>query len=172
MNAKFLFPLIACIGLAACSSDSKNASVDLTLHYITTTSAPQQTIDRYAQSALTEAAVTANHSLERLSSLELAKNPHVVLPKLPNPVTIGLDQHTSIDWNGPAEPLLQKLAASGNYTLHVLGRKPITPILVNMHVNDQALATIIRSVQYQIVAKASVRIFPKQKVIELLYFPT
>ncbi len=172
MNFKHILPLALCTGLVACSSNDKGTDVNLTLRYITTTSAPQQAIDRYAQSALTEAATTANHSLEQLSALELAKHPNTVLPKPADPVAMGLDQHTSIDWNGPAEPLLVQLAKAGNYTLHVLGRSPITPVLVNIRKQDRTVAALLRDVEYQIIAKAAIHIYPKRKLIELAYFPT
>jgi defect in organelle trafficking protein DotD len=171
MKFKFILLLFPCFLLAACSQD-KPKFVDLNLKYITTQSAPEQSVDRNAQAELAETAQSVNQSLQELSSIQLATHPGVKMPKPLNPNLIGMAQQTSLDWTGPVGPLLKKIAQASGYHVRVLGIQPAIPVIVSINAYDEPLANILRDTTYQVVKKARIKLYPQNRVIELRYLPS
>ena len=108
------------------------------------------------------------------SMIEMAKVEKVLLPNdadnsinIPN--TTALQTKASIDWVGPIEELLQRIATASHYRLRVLGQKPAVPILINTNHKEQSLAEILRNIDYQAGNRASIHVYPKTQVIELRY---
>jgi len=87
-----------------------------------------------------------------------------------NPARYGMANLASVDWIGPVEPLLQKIAAVTHYRLRVIGRSPPVPVIVTIDVNDKPIADILRNATYQAAKRANVLVYPRTKVIELRYF--
>jgi defect-in-organelle-trafficking protein DotD len=115
----------------------------------------------------------AAHSISD-SMLEMAKIEKVLLPKdIGNDINIpsayNLQTRASIDWVGPIEELLQRVAHAARYRLRVLGHPPTVPLLINMNVKDQSLAEILRNIDYQAGNRANIHVYPKNQVIELRY---
>ena len=154
--------------LAGCASDSKRI-VDLNLNYVTASSVPTGGVDKNAQAQLAEAASSVNQSLQQLSAIQVAKNPNVKIPTL-NPAATGMTQQASIDWNGPVEPILNKIASATGYHLRILGSNPAIAVLVSIDADNQTMAEILRNVTYQVEKKASVSVYPATKIIELRYY--
>lgn len=167
MKLKNLF-IIACAGsLLGCTTHK-----ELTYTYITTNSAPVSDRNPAAQNQLAEAAVDVNHSLQQISAIRLALYPGVKPPAVLDPVITGMTQETSLDWSGPVEPLLKRIATASHYKLRVLGQQPPIPVLVAIHMNRVPLADILRNTAYQISQKAHLTVYPATKIIELRYDPT
>jgi defect-in-organelle-trafficking protein DotD len=82
-----------------------------------------------------------------------------------------MTERTSIDWTGPVEPLLRKVAAAGHYKLVVVGAEPVIPVLVAVSKNNKPLAEIFHDIRYQVINKAQILIFPEKNIIELRYLP-
>lgn len=154
--------------LSGCASHSKKF-VNLHLKYITTDTAPLNSGDVNAQNQLAESATAVGHSLQQLSAMQLAVHPHAQMLPPVDPKLLHLSQTASISWNGPAEPILARIAEEGHYHLHVLGQQPAIPTLVTLDVHDETLAQIVRDIRYQIHNTADVHIYPDQHVIELRY---
>ncbi len=171
MLAKYLsrLALLAVIGLCGCSSSGSQKHVALTLKYITTDSAPQQNVSRYTESALTEAATSANATLQEISALSISKHRNKPMPALPNADKLHLATRASVNWTGPATTLLRTLAKAGHYKISFVGRKPSIPMLVTLRENDKTLASLIRNVQYQLAKKATIAIYPRRKIIEVRF---
>lgn len=161
----FIFiPII--IGMMGCSSKKM---VNLQVKYITTDSVPVKTNDRPAQAQIAEAATAIGQSLQELSAMQLALHPQT---KLGNPLdanAVGMGKLASIDWTGPAQPLLKKIAQATNYQLNVIGKPPAIPVLVSLNMRNIPIATILRDVTYQVVTKANVVVYPRKRLIELRY---
>jgi len=166
--SKLLVILSLAAVLTSCASSSQK-HVKLNLRYMTEDSAPVYSTNKNAQNQIAEAATSVSSSLQELSAIELAKNPDTKLTTAPDPGLSGLTQIASISWNGPVEPIVRKIASAGHYRVNVLGKAPELPVLVNVRAQNETLATILRNVTYQAAPKASIKVYPGPKIIELRY---
>ncbi len=168
MKFNVILALLPIALLTGCSQEQPKF-VDLSLKYITTDSAPEPSVDEKAQAQLAEAAQAVNQSLQQLSAIQIATHPDVKMPQPVDAAAIGMNQQTSIDWTGPVEPLLAKIAKASQYKLRVLGVKPAVPVIVSINAVEQELATILRDTTYQAALKSRIKVYPKTKTIELRY---
>ncbi len=122
-----------------------------------------------AEVKIAESADSINDSLKELSEIERAVHPGARLPKPPNPARIGMAGTASIDWIGPVEPLIEKIAKASHYRVRVLGSKPAIPALVQISKQDVPLMDILRDVTFQVQKKADIVVYPSNRVIELRY---
>lgn len=143
---------------------------ELVYSYITTDSAPVQVGDINSQSQLAEAASSVGHSLQQISAIQKATHPGVKIAQPLNPDAIGMAQLTSLDWTGPIEPLVRKIAATSHYHVRILGKAPAIPVLVTINADNVPLADILRDVTYQVTKKADILIYPASRTIELRYY--
>ncbi len=117
---------------------------------------------------LSEAARSVSQSLNELKILEKTVSPPGKL--LPYPTASGLGRVVaSVDWAGPIEPLLRRIATLVNYRLEVIGRQPAIPVLVSINAQNTPLAYIIRNADIQAGNKGSVTVYPGIRTIELRY---
>ncbi len=151
-----LFCVVAMAGLSACSHKTKSNVSDNT----------QQVV----MSNLDQAAGSVSASLNQLAAIDKATHP---VAKVPFVGLQGqnLDQTIDITWNGPIAPLLQKVAASISYGLQIYGQPPLIPILVNIDTTGQSITArqVISNADLQSGTRASIMIFPAEKVISLRY---
>ena len=153
-------------GLVACDS-SPEQNVNYT--YVPSTGAPAHSVDKNAQAQLAEAASSVSQSLQQLSAISMATHPGVQMPAPSNPDSIGMSQIVSVNWYGPVEPLLKKIAATSDYQLKLLGNPPETPIIVVVDQRNVPLADVLRNVTFQAATKAQIKVYPGTKVLELRY---
>jgi len=165
----FIPVILAPMLLAGCASQSKRV-VDLNLNYLNAKNAPVNTIDQNAQAQLANAATSVSQSSQQLSAIQIATHPGIRMPKPVNPGVTGMTKIASLNWTGPAKPVVKRIASISHYRLHVLGRRPATPIIVNINAKNQPIAEILRNVKYQIAGKAVIKVFPRKRIIELRYF--
>lgn len=118
---------------------------------------------------LAEAATSISHSLQRLAEIETSVHPGAVLPPPPNPSLIGMDQLISVDWTGPVEPLLKRIAKASHYRVRALGVPPAIPVIVSVTAQDTLLADVLRNIELQIEKKARIKTYTRSRVIELRY---
>jgi defect-in-organelle-trafficking protein DotD len=167
MKYKHLWLLPLTVLLIGCSSHKT-----LTYSYITTDSAPVQVGDVNAQSQLAQAAVAVGHSMQQISAIDIATHPTAKLQQPMNPDTIGMAQQTSLDWTGPIEPLLRKIARNSHYRLRVIGQEPPIPVIVAINSDNVPLADILRNAAFQVEKKANIVVYPATKTLELRYYPS
>ncbi len=117
--------------------------------------------------ALSEAAVSVSRSLNELAAIEMASTPRV--RTLSNPTPQELPGLVSIDWTGPIEPLLHRIAAISGYRLRVLGRQPAIPPIITITAKKQPLSSVVRDIDFQASKKASIMVYPRMRIIELQY---
>jgi defect in organelle trafficking protein DotD len=118
---------------------------------------------------LAEAASSISHSLVQLDAIEKAAVPPINHKSLPYPTSTDMMQVISVDWSGPIEPLLQRIAIMTNFHLHIIGMRPAIPVLVTISAKNTPVGRILRDANFQAASKASVMVYPGICVIELRY---
>jgi len=118
---------------------------------------------------IAEAATSVSESLSEMAKVEKVIMP----PDRDNTVTIpstyNLQKRASVDWSGPIEELTRRIANAAEYRLRVLGQAPSVPVLIDLNVQDESLAEILRDIDYQAGKKAGIHVYPNQQVVELRY---
>jgi defect-in-organelle-trafficking protein DotD len=122
-----------------------------------------------AHTKLTEAASSVSHSLHQLAEVEQAAIPIQQHIEPPDPASYGMEGIASIDWDGPIEPLVARIARGTNYQLKVLGQDPPIPVLISIYKKNVTFADLIRDAGLQAGPRATIRVFPSLRVIELRY---
>jgi len=119
---------------------------------------------------LVEAASSISQSLTDLRAVEVSASPPINDKRLPYPTSSDLDTEiVSVNWSGPIEPLLKRIATMQNYQFRVIGTRPAIPVLVSINAKDTPLGYVLRDVNFQAGNKASLWVYPGIKVIELRY---
>lgn len=118
---------------------------------------------------LAEAASSVTQSLSNLAAVNQAAHPSAKIPTPPDPNSYGMGNLVSIDWSGPVEPLVRKMADASHYSFRILGVPPSVPVLVSVMANNEALGDVLRNVGYQCGKRADILIFPSRQLIELRY---
>jgi defect-in-organelle-trafficking protein DotD len=151
MNQRFSVVIILILMLAGCAKPP-----------------PQKPYDS-ASASLAEASYSVSRSLVSLSETAQAARPLPDLGPSPSPASYGMGALTSVDWSGPVEPLVKQIAKAANYRLRVLGRPPAIPVMVSIYDKNRMIADVLRDVGYQCGRRASIVVYPTDRVIELRY---
>ena len=122
-----------------------------------------------AAAKLAEAATSISQSLVTLAEVEQAQLPAQKLDKLPNPEKLNMPEMICVDWSGPVEPFLKKIAQASGYRFRVLGVRPAIPIIVTITARNTPLTSVLRDTAFQCMTKADVMVYPCKKLIELAY---
>lgn len=128
---------------------------------------PPHTPHDAASTSLAEASYSVSRSLVSLSEVAQAGHPMAVGPS-PTPI-LGMTALTSVDWSGPVEPLVVQIAKAANYRVRILGRPPAIPVLVSIYDKNRMISDVLRDVGYQCGRRASLVVYPEERVIELRY---
>jgi defect-in-organelle-trafficking protein DotD len=119
---------------------------------------------------LAEAALGVTHAADRMAIVEREQDSIQLYPDDPTALyQYGLGRLASVDWSGPAEPLLAQIATRSHYRLKVFGTEPPIPTLVNINQHDVPLADILREMTHQLQDRVLVVIYPTNNIIELRY---
>lgn len=121
---------------------------------------------------LVEAATAISQSLNELKAIEKVSSPPLNRKFLPYPTGYAMRELVSVDWSGPIQPLLQRIANRSGYQLRVIGRLPASPVLVSLTAQNTPLGYILRDADWQAGSQASVFVYPAIRVIELRYAKT
>lgn len=156
--------------LTGCSSDpnapsAKGRPRKISVYY------PTDPGSENAQSKLVEAAVSATDSLSQIAAIEKVTQPKAKLKEPINPDRIRLGKLASVDWTGPIEPLVLKLANSAHYKYRVIGKRPAIPVIVSVYDVNLPIADILRDANFQAGRRANIVIYPHSNTIELRYDP-
>jgi len=118
---------------------------------------------------LVEAASSVEHSLGLLATTQESNYPPVINTAPLITPEGGMGGTADIDWTGPIEPLLYKIAGLTDYTVKTFGTPPAIPIIVSITQNKSVIADILKNASLQSGKKANILVFPADKVIELRY---
>lgn len=123
-----------------------------------------------ASMAIADAANQVSKDLNEINAIE--KNNNQIGKKLNAPAITpnsNLDISMSVDWSGPIEPLLQRIADNCGYNLRIIGKKPAIPVLVIITAKDTYAAYLLRDANFQAANRAQVVVYPSDRIIELRY---
>lgn len=81
----------------------------------------------------------------------------------------GMSGTADVDWTGPIEPLVRKLADMTDYKVKVLGSAPSIPIIISISQEDAIIADILKNAGMQAGKRANLVVFPANRVIEIRY---
>ncbi len=81
----------------------------------------------------------------------------------------GMGNTADIDWTGPIEPLIRKIADMTDYKLKILGNSPTIPIIVSISQDQAVIADILKNAGMQAGKRANIVVFPANRVIEVRY---
>ena len=130
------------------------------------------TTSRYDEQAsnvkIAESARSISDSLQELAKIQRSVNNLKKIKEDPNLIKADVDVVTSVDWTGPIDTLLKKIAKSSSLKYRSLGNPPAVPILVSVNKNNITVSDLIRDIAYQVQNQASVAL-TKDRVIELRY---
>lgn len=118
---------------------------------------------------LAEAAHSVSNSMLELARIQAAATPPINGKALPDSKAYNMQNRASVDWSGPIESLTEKVAQASHYRLRVLGKAPAIPVLIAITAVDATLGDILRDIDFQAGKKASIKLYPQKKVIELRY---
>lgn len=121
-----------------------------------------------ARTKLTEAAVSVSSSLNQLAAIEKTTHPRAKTNDNPF-ACAGLGGLASVDWTGPIEPLVLRLAESANYKFRVIGNRPAIPVFVQIYTVNMPTADILRDANFQAGRKADIQVYSSRRTIELRY---
>ena len=117
---------------------------------------------------LAEAADRAANSLNVLAAAEQNKSA-VELPPLAAGAPIALRRSITVDWVGPVEPIVKKLADRASYSFLVSGKTPEVPIITNLNVRSQPVVEVLRDIGLQMNDRGTLKVDANRKVIEINY---
>jgi hypothetical protein len=159
--------------ISGCSSHSDAPSLETKntseLYKALTTTAKNSHFDEVdSNDKLAEAAASVSQSLAELAQIQRSVHEIKQFKSDPNLMRVKAGK-VSIDWTGPVEALLGKIAHSTNLHYRTIGDKPPLPIIVSVTANDTYVSDLIRDVAYKIQAQAVITL-SKDNVLELRYF--
>lgn len=121
--------------------------------------------------AIAEAARAATTSLQRLAQLQYATQPKID-DSFRQEFSVELSGLASIDYTGPAVPLLEQIAKTADVKLSKIGNPTATPVIVSINAKSAPLSEIVQNIAYQIQGHARISFNTETKVIEIIYLNT
>lgn len=117
---------------------------------------------------LADAADRASSSLEKLAAIEAQKRRISATPKIEN-APKELRRAITVNWIGPVEPILKKLADRSSYDFKVFGLGPGTPLIVSVDAENQPIIEVLRHIGIQLGAEAAVHVDAQNRIVEIRY---
>ncbi|MCY3878944.1 MAG: DotD/TraH family lipoprotein [Rhodobacteraceae bacterium] len=147
----WLIVAICIPGLAACS-----ATVD---HAI-------KPDDTAIDAIIAEAAAQSASASEAVAMVEKHAAGLQQVPDMPGP---DATDPVRIDWQGPVEPLLDRLAAHMNYQWRSAGQPPANPVIVTVAAFNGAPLHAIPKLDAALYGHATIRAVPSRRMLVLDY---
>ncbi len=123
------------------------------------------------QESLAQAARTTSSALDQLSVIDKAQYSNDTGMPLAHVHAQSLAQPTALQWYGPVEPVLAKIAKQVSYQFQVYGKAPSIPLLVDVDTKKHPISAIavLRNLDVQLGDNASLMVLTKTKIISLRY---
>ena len=117
---------------------------------------------------LAEAADRAATSLNTLAAVEQTRT-NTSLPPLAAGAPVELRRSITVDWVGPVDPIVKRLAERASYEFIETGKAPEVPIVVNISTRNEAVVEVLRDIGLQMKDRGTLKVDANKKVIEINY---
>ena len=169
----FIFIISLLFSLSACTNSSGSVSSTTQntpeLYSALTQAAKASRYDEVdSNDKLAEAAASVSQSLAELAQIERSVHEIKTFKSDPNLVHIKSGK-ISVDWTGPVESLLGKIAQSTKLHYRTIGTKPPLPIIVSVTAKDVFVSDLVRDVAYKVQTQASISL-SKDNILEMRYY--
>ena len=159
--------------ISGCTSESRSTAPETrntsALYTALTNAARSSRYDEIdSNDKLAEAAASVSQSLAELAQIQRSVHEVKAFKSDPNLVRIKAGK-ISIDWTGPVESLLGKVAQSTKLHYRTIGTKPPLPLIVSVTARDVYVSDLVRDVAYKIQSQAAITL-SKDNVLEFCYF--
>ncbi len=112
----------------------------------------------------------ASAALQTLASVEQARNPGSSIQQVPY-APQELRRSVSVEWVGPIEPIMRRLADRAGYDMQVNGDLPPAPVVVTVNARQKSVIDVLRDLGLQAGQRADVVVDPEHHIVELNYAP-
>jgi defect-in-organelle-trafficking protein DotD len=119
-------------------------------------------------SDLNQSAQKVSASLQQLAMIEKASGPTSAPLPFVKVKASALQQTMTLNWSGPIAPVVRQVAAKMGWSVQVLGKLPVTPVLVNLN-GTSTVKDMLQNIDLQAGQNASVMLLPKYKLVSLRY---
>lgn len=119
---------------------------------------------------MAQAADRASTASQTLAAVEQARSPGIAVAPIKD-APPELMRSITIDWTGPVEPFVKKLADRAGYSFQALGAAPPVPIVINVNVENTPVIDVLRSVGLQLGVRADLRVDGQTRMVEISYAP-
>lgn len=119
---------------------------------------------------LAQAADKASHALEALAAVEQKRTPAGQVPAIVG-APAELNRAITINWIGPVDQITKLLSDKASYRFVALGSVPATPVVVNVNVTNTPIIEVLRSIGFQLGARADIYVDSAEKMVALTYAP-
>jgi len=122
-----------------------------------------------ASAKLAEAATSVSQSLAELAAVDKANMAPQAAKLYPHVAEMQIPGSSSIDWNGPIQPLLKQIAKAAGYRLVVSGNVPAIPIIILIRAEERGNAEIVQDAALQAADRATIKTSYPLRTIYLTY---
>ena len=119
---------------------------------------------------LAQSADKAANALETLAAVEQKRTPEAQVPAITG-APPELARAITISWVGPVDQIVKTLADKASYRFVTLGSVPATPVVVDVNVTNKPIVEVLRSVGFQLGARADIYVDSTERLIALTYSP-
>ncbi|MBM4211264.1 MAG: hypothetical protein FJ186_01825 [Gammaproteobacteria bacterium] len=159
--------LAAIVSLTGCSDSAEQKDNDDPLLKSIVIKAPVTSDSEDASYQIAQATKAATNALAKLAKVQSSQHPDYY--KTPQKVIkSNVKGSISLNYIGPIEPLLQKIAKNANLQFKKMGKPTGTPIIVSVKYEDSTLADAIENIAYQAQNHAIVEI-TKSGAVQIRY---
>ena len=118
---------------------------------------------------LAKAALSIEDSLRTLAATQQIHAKNAINTDILITPQGGMGGLASLDWSGPIEPLLEKIAEMTQYRVKVLGPIPHIPVIISISSRERTIADILKDTGLQAGKRANLVVYPTSRIIELRY---
>ena len=154
LNLRYLCAIALSFALCACTGNAPKPQMVVEPENVTT--------------RLAQAADRASSALDTLAAIEQTRNP-TELPPLAASAPPELRRSMTVNWMGPAEPMVKQLADRASYRMVITGNSPELALIITINTRNQPLIETLRDIGLQLGTRAALRVDSNQKIIEINY---
>ena len=153
------------------SQDAKAVHHDPLLKSVVIIAPDHDTSSKTAEEQLAEAAASVSHAIQELAAIERANAEKPAVMASIEPITDKMSEVASVDYQGPVEPLLRRIAKVSDLSFKTLGHNSQTDIMVSLYSRKVPITELLRDISFQIQKQATLVLNPKTTSLELHYQP-